>query len=207
MSRDDFRKRAKAIGVETRYKKDGGRWAWRQRQDVLQDCERKLAEASGSHGGPSTDTHDRQAVSEMVELSAMNTDNAVPSPASDDRQALAEIAELSAMKPHHFRKPARGLGADTQCKKGGKRVYRPKEDVLEDCKRKLAEHRSAQSPLDPFLRERQSEPAPAPANASSERRSRAGSKAATKDKMECFEARSIEVVQREGGRQKAQGNR
>ena len=57
MSRDDFRKRAKAIGVETRYEKDGGRWAWRQRQDVLQDCERKLAEASGSHAGPGTDTY------------------------------------------------------------------------------------------------------------------------------------------------------
>ena len=52
-------------------------------------------------------------------------------------------------------------------------MYRRKEDVLEDCKRKLAEHRSAQSPLDPFLRERRGEPAPAPANASSERRSRA----------------------------------
>ena len=69
MSQDDFRKRAKAIGVETRYKKDGGRRARRQRQDVLQDCERKLAEASGSHAGPSTDTHDRQAAPEMAESS------------------------------------------------------------------------------------------------------------------------------------------
>ena len=113
MSNDYLRKRAEAIGVETRYKKDGGRRAWRDRPDVLQDCERKLAEASGSHAGPSTDTHDRQAVSEMAELSAMSTDNAVPSPAPDDRQALAEITELSAMKTNDFRKRVPGRWVDS----------------------------------------------------------------------------------------------
>ncbi len=46
---DDFRKRAKALGLDVRCKKpDGNGWAWRSREDVLKDCARKLAEAGGA---------------------------------------------------------------------------------------------------------------------------------------------------------------
>jgi len=46
---DDFRKRAKALGLDVRCKKpDGNGWAWRSREDVLKDYARKLAEAGGA---------------------------------------------------------------------------------------------------------------------------------------------------------------
>ncbi len=46
---DDFRKRAKALGLDVRCKKpDGNGWAWRSREDVLNDYARKLAEAGGA---------------------------------------------------------------------------------------------------------------------------------------------------------------
>ena len=53
MGRNGLRKRARELGVETRYTKDDrSGWAWRRKEDVFRDCERKLAVESGTVGCP-----------------------------------------------------------------------------------------------------------------------------------------------------------
>jgi gamma-glutamylcyclotransferase (GGCT)/AIG2-like uncharacterized protein YtfP len=137
---DEFRKRAKALGLDVRHKKpDGNGWAWRSREDVLKDYARKLVET-------------RAATSASMPGSAsssMETTHRPTPPDASGVEALPAISELEKInKIDEFRKRAKALGLDVRHKQpdGNGWAWRSREDVLKDYARKLVETRGATLP-------------------------------------------------------------
>ena len=66
MNQASLRKRVGAMGVQTKCRKDDGSgWVWKSKEDILKDCELKLAEAARTRASPSTASDDLQAPPEI----------------------------------------------------------------------------------------------------------------------------------------------